>query len=103
MRCRWVPRPAPLGTAGPAWPGPRTPQRRRSAMRARAMAMSVALLRPAGTRGGGGGAARGGRLADPPPARVASAPAGLDSLLPAEQLAPTGPAQWYMPWLTGGA
>jgi hypothetical protein len=67
------------------------------------MAVSVALLLLAGTTAGVAAADQGGRLADSPAARVASAPAGLDSLLPANQLAPTGPAQWYMPWLTGGA
>jgi hypothetical protein len=72
-------------------------------MRARAIAVSVALLLLAGTTAGVAVADQGGRLADSSAARVATAPAGLDSLLPADQLAPTGPAQWYMPWLQGGA
>jgi hypothetical protein len=72
-------------------------------MRARAMAVSVALLLLAGTTAGVAAADQGGRLAEGPAARVASAPAGLGSLLSADQLAPSGPAQWYMPWLTGGA
>ncbi|HLH24026.1 MAG TPA: hypothetical protein VK066_15995 [Chloroflexota bacterium] len=72
-------------------------------MRPRALAMSVALLLLAGTTAGVAAADQGGRLAGTPSARVASVPAGLDSLLPGDQLAPTGPAQWYMPWLTGGA
>jgi len=67
------------------------------------MAVSVALLLLAGTTAGVAAADQGGRLAEGPAARVASPPAGFDSLLPANQLAPTGPAQWYQPWLTGGA
>ncbi|HEY7066953.1 MAG TPA: hypothetical protein VII06_36145 [Chloroflexota bacterium] len=67
------------------------------------MAVSVALLLLAGTTAGVASADQGGRVVDGPAARVASAPAGLDSLLPADQLAPTGPAQWYMPWFQGGA
>jgi hypothetical protein len=57
----------------------------------------------AGTTAGVAAADQDGRRAESPSARVASAPAGVDSLLPADQLAPTGPAQWYLPWLTGGA
>jgi hypothetical protein len=72
-------------------------------MRARALAVSLAVLLLAGTTAGTAAAAEGGRLADSPAARVASAPAGLGSLLPADQLAPTGPGQWYMPGLMGGA
>ena len=72
-------------------------------MRARALAVSLAVLLLAGTTAGAAAAAESGRLADSPTARVAPAPVGLGSLLPADQLAPTGPAQWYMPWLTGGA
>jgi len=63
----------------------------------------MALLLLAGTTAGVAAADRGGRLAEGPAARVASPPAGFDSLLPANQLAPNGPAQWYQPWLTGGA
>ncbi len=72
-------------------------------MRARAMAVSVALLLLAGTTAGVAAADQGSRLADSPTARVAGGPTGFGSLLPADQLAPTGPAQWYMPWLMGGA
>jgi hypothetical protein len=72
-------------------------------MRARALAVSLAVLLLAGTTASAAAAAEGGRLIDSPAARVATASHGLGSLLPADQLAPTGPAQWYMPWLTGGA
>src|SRR5437868_9711971 len=98
-----APCPATSGHAARGAPPAGGPRRRRSAMRARAMAVFVALGLLAGTTAGVAAADQGGRLADSPAARVASAPAGLDSLLPADQLAPRGPAQWYQPWLTGGA
>ena len=72
-------------------------------MRARAMAMSMALLLLAGTTAGVAAADQGGRLAEGPAARVASPPRRLRFAPSRQSACPSGPAQWYQPWLTGGA
>jgi hypothetical protein len=71
-------------------------------MKARVVAVSMAFLLLASATAGVAAADQGGRWAESPAGLVDSAPAGLHSLLPGDQLTPIGPAQgWYMPFWGG--
>jgi hypothetical protein len=73
-------------------------------MRARAVAVSAALLLLGSVTSGAAAADQGGRLASSPADLVGAPPATVGALLSGEQLAPGGPAQgnWFTEYISGG-
>ncbi len=72
-------------------------------MRARAMTAVVALVMLASLPAGAAAAERESGLGEGPARVTMGTPSSLDALLSRDELAPGGPAQWFMPWLVGGA
>ncbi len=72
-------------------------------MRARAAAVVVAFGLLASVTVGQAGAEQMAGADGTSAQRLAGAPAEAAALLATDQLAPGGPAQWWLPWLMGGA